>query len=224
MPSWLSFPFPSPSRSCRPSFPASWSRVGLDERSSTLMVPIWHPESFTVAPRIWKGRGLLERCDLDANELYGPHRTSRSTYFPPSCCSCLTHHEQKYAAVEGPYQEQAKKIYNELRTNIIDNIFKEYERTGYVWEQYNSQTGEGRRSHPFTGWTSLVTLSKYEFTFPRRYGSEIPSSHLRKVLIRISVLYTDYRDLKIDTHAPNAALRPWTMKFNPRGRQDGRVV
>ena len=90
--------------------------------------------------------------------------------------------------MEGPYQEQAKKIYTELRTNIIDNVFKEYERTGYVWEQYNALTGEGRRSHPFTGWTSLVALSKHKLALPRRYRAELLSSHFRKVLIRISVL------------------------------------
>ncbi|KAI6109909.1 glycoside hydrolase family 63 protein [Pisolithus sp. B1] len=65
-----------------------------------------------------------------------------------------------YAAVDGPYQERAKAIYTELRKNVVENVFKEYERTGYVWEQYDAITGEGRRSHPFTGWTSLVTLSK----------------------------------------------------------------
>lgn len=63
-----------------------------------------------------------------------------------------------YASVPGPYQERAKEIYEELRSNIIDNVFKEYKRTNYVWEQYDALTGEGRRSHPFTGWTSLVTL------------------------------------------------------------------
>ncbi|KZS99305.1 glycoside hydrolase [Sistotremastrum niveocremeum HHB9708] len=63
-----------------------------------------------------------------------------------------------YAAEPGPYQEQARDIYAELRQNVIDNTFKEYERTGYVWEQYDALTGEGRRSHPFTGWTSLLSL------------------------------------------------------------------
>ncbi|KAG7092230.1 hypothetical protein E1B28_008596 [Marasmius oreades] len=63
-----------------------------------------------------------------------------------------------YAKEEGLYQEKAKQIYTELRKNVVDNVFKEYERTGYVWEQYDANNGEGRRSHPFTGWTSLVTL------------------------------------------------------------------
>ncbi|PCH38371.1 glycoside hydrolase family 63 protein [Wolfiporia cocos MD-104 SS10] len=65
---------------------------------------------------------------------------------------------QTYAAQEGPYQQRSQEIYAELRQNIVDN---EYQRTGYVWEQYDAVTGEGRRSHPFTGWTSLVTLSKH---------------------------------------------------------------
>lgn len=63
--------------------------------------------------------------------------------------------------------------------HILSHV-KVYERTGYVWEQYDPNTGEGRRrcvhfmnliprapvdgeafsSHPFTGWTSLVTLSE----------------------------------------------------------------
>ncbi|KAG9010083.1 Processing alpha glucosidase I [Tulasnella sp. JGI-2019a] len=63
-----------------------------------------------------------------------------------------------YAANSGPNQAQAKQIYDDLRQNVINNVFKEYERTGYVWEQYDAISGEGRRSHPFTGWTSLVTL------------------------------------------------------------------
>ncbi|KAM0753058.1 glycoside hydrolase [Meredithblackwellia eburnea MCA 4105] len=63
-----------------------------------------------------------------------------------------------YAKNAGPNQIRAAEIYAELRKNVIDNVFKEYQRTGYVWEQYNAITGEGQRSHPFTGWTSLVTL------------------------------------------------------------------
>ncbi|KIL68625.1 glycoside hydrolase family 63 protein [Amanita muscaria Koide BX008] len=63
-----------------------------------------------------------------------------------------------YAAQEGPYQTKAREIYTELRKNVVNNVHKEYNRTGYVWEQYDAMTGEGRRSHPFTGWTSLTAM------------------------------------------------------------------
>lgn len=67
-----------------------------------------------------------------------------------------------YSKTHGPYSNKAKAVYNELRQNIIKNMAKEYRRTGYVWEQYNDKTGEGQRSRPFTGWSSLVVLMMAE--------------------------------------------------------------
>ena len=61
------------------------------------------------------------------------------------CQQILTKLSQTYGAQEGPYQKRAQEIYTELRKNVIDNVHKEYERTGYVWEQYDPKTGEGRR-------------------------------------------------------------------------------
>ena len=58
----------------------------------------------------------------------------------------------------GPYHKKAKTIYNELRSNIIKNVYEEYEKSGYVWEQYSCLDGKGSRSHPFTGWTSLILM------------------------------------------------------------------
>lgn len=59
---------------------------------------------------------------------------------------------------DGPYSEEARNIYNELRSNIVENMFKNYQKTGFIWEQYNPTNGQGQRSHPFTGWSSLVVL------------------------------------------------------------------
>ncbi|KAI8912787.1 glycoside hydrolase [Gorgonomyces haynaldii] len=63
-----------------------------------------------------------------------------------------------YIAVPGPYQQKAQTIFKELRQNVISNLYAEYVRTGYVWEQYSCLDGRGARSHPFTGWTSLGLL------------------------------------------------------------------
>ncbi|KAL9607304.1 MAG: hypothetical protein Q9167_007773 [Letrouitia subvulpina] len=56
----------------------------------------------------------------------------------------------------GPHKAQATTIYTDLRKNLVQNVFKEWERTGFAWEQYNPETGEGQRTQHFTGWTSLV--------------------------------------------------------------------
>ncbi len=58
---------------------------------------------------------------------------------------------------KGPFQSLTQNLYHHLRQNLIKTVFEEYKATGYVWEQY-SHEGKGKRSHPFTGWTSLITL------------------------------------------------------------------
>lgn len=56
----------------------------------------------------------------------------------------------------GPHKSQATDIYTSLRENLVENVFNEWERTGFAWEQYNPETGAGQRTQHFTGWTSLV--------------------------------------------------------------------
>ncbi|XP_058047980.1 mannosyl-oligosaccharide glucosidase isoform X1 [Ahaetulla prasina] len=67
-----------------------------------------------------------------------------------------------YSQVEGPYQEEAAKLYHELRTNVIGNVLQQYLDSGYVWEQYNDSTGRGQGCYPFTGWSALVVLMMAE--------------------------------------------------------------
>jgi mannosyl-oligosaccharide glucosidase len=63
-----------------------------------------------------------------------------------------------YSNIAGPNQERVAKIYAELRQNVMNNIIRNYDTTGYIWEQYNDKTGKGQGSHPFTGWSALVVL------------------------------------------------------------------
>ncbi len=65
---------------------------------------------------------------------------------------------QHYAKVPGPYSDKAQQIYKKLRANLIKNMLRVYETTGHVWEQYDDKTGNGKGSHPFTGWSSLIVL------------------------------------------------------------------
>jgi mannosyl-oligosaccharide glucosidase len=58
----------------------------------------------------------------------------------------------------GQHNQKAQILYHRLKDNLVENIFNEYQRTGYLFEQYNPITGEGQRSKPFTGWTSLVVM------------------------------------------------------------------
>ncbi|KAH0846305.1 putative mannosyl-oligosaccharide glucosidase [Fonsecaea pedrosoi] len=53
---------------------------------------------------------------------------------------------------------QAQRIYTDLRKNLVETVFSEWARTGFAWEQYNPETGEGQRTQHFTGWTSLVVV------------------------------------------------------------------
>lgn len=69
-------------------------------------------------------------------------------------CRALHH----YANISGPYQNLAGEIYAQLRKNIVNTLFKEYQRTGFLWENYDDKKGEGKGAHPFNGWSSLVTL------------------------------------------------------------------
>ena len=61
-----------------------------------------------------------------------------------------------YGHTPGPYQARSLEIYAELRQNVMQNLRKEWERTGFLWEQYSEETGKGQRAHPFNGWSSLV--------------------------------------------------------------------
>ncbi|KAL9094095.1 MAG: hypothetical protein Q9165_003510 [Trypethelium subeluteriae] len=60
------------------------------------------------------------------------------------------------AQASGPHQKHAKDLYSRLRSNLVNTVYKSWEQTGFAWEQYNPETGEGQRTQHFTGWTSLV--------------------------------------------------------------------
>ncbi|KAJ7327321.1 hypothetical protein JRQ81_017080 [Phrynocephalus forsythii] len=67
-----------------------------------------------------------------------------------------------YGQRQGPFQGQAASLCQELRANLIRNIYRQYLESGYIWEQYNDRTGRGQGCYPFTGWSALVVLMMAE--------------------------------------------------------------
>lgn len=43
--------------------------------------------------------------------------------------------------VAGPHQGRAAELHAELRGNLVGNIVRQYQATGYLWEQYDDATG-----------------------------------------------------------------------------------
>ncbi|KAJ8476372.1 hypothetical protein OPV22_020099 [Ensete ventricosum] len=73
--------------------------------------------------------------------------------------SALHHYSQE----DGPYRTTAGTLYQELRSNLIRNIVRNYYETGFLWEQYDQKNkGKGKGARPFTGWTALVLLMMTE--------------------------------------------------------------
>ncbi|CAH0055870.1 unnamed protein product, partial [Clonostachys solani] len=55
-------------------------------------------------------------------------------------------------------QMRALSLASSLREALVTTVYDSWEATGFAWEQYNDETGEGSRSRAFTGWTACVIL------------------------------------------------------------------
>lgn len=70
---------------------------------------------------------------------------------------------QYYYAESSAHLSEALKqkmntTFSNLRANLITNVKLEWERTGFVWEQYDDVTGQAKGAKNFMGWTSLILL------------------------------------------------------------------
>ncbi|PNG99898.1 putative mannosyl-oligosaccharide glucosidase [Tetrabaena socialis] len=66
-----------------------------------------------------------------------------------------------YATAAGADSEAglaAAAAHEQLRSALLTSVVGGYKRNGYLYEQYDDETGRGTSSHPFTGWTALITL------------------------------------------------------------------
>lgn len=115
-----------------------WTNYGL--RSLAKTSPLYMKRNTEHDPPYWRGQIWININFLALRSLY------------------------HYSRADGPYADQAKEIYQELRKNVVSNVIKQYKVTGYIWEQYNDSTGKGSGCYPFTGWSALfvaIMAEKY---------------------------------------------------------------
>lgn len=49
---------------------------------------------------------------------------------------------------------EVQELYHLLRSRLMETVYRNYEETGYLFENYHE--GKGHRGHPFYGWTALI--------------------------------------------------------------------
>ena len=55
-------------------------------------------------------------------------------------------------------RSRARRLYHTLKKDVVDNVLRQWQETGFLFENYDSSTGKGRGTRPFTGWSALVVL------------------------------------------------------------------
>lgn len=109
-----------------------WTKYGL--RSISRSSPYYAARNTEHDPPYWRGH-----IWINANYMV---------------LSALKH----YGSLPGPNQVTAQNVFQELKKNVVTNMAREFNRTGYIWENYDDKTGQGRGSHPFNGWSSLILM------------------------------------------------------------------
>lgn len=64
----------------------------------------------------------------------------------------------RYAREPGPNRELAQQVYDRVRAGLLRNMARVFRDTGHLWENYDADSGNGRGTHPFTGWSALIAL------------------------------------------------------------------
>ncbi|KAK5723472.1 Processing alpha glucosidase I [Elasticomyces elasticus] len=91
------------------------------------------------------------------------------------------------------HRSRARQLYTELRENIVNTIAQSWKLTGFAWEQYNADTGQGQRTQQFTGWTSLIvrimSMPQLEDQEPHPYLHRKPLYGSTRALSGVTLLF-----------------------------------
>ena len=53
---------------------------------------------------------------------------------------------------------RASQIYSTAKANLVETVYANWQKDHAFWEMYDADSGEGKGTTPFNGWTSLIVL------------------------------------------------------------------
>lgn len=71
----------------------------------------------------------------------------------------LQHYQEELKQyMDKKLKAKVAETYKQLRLNLVNNVVDQWEKTGFVWEQYDDETGNAKGAKNFLGWTSTILL------------------------------------------------------------------
>jgi hypothetical protein len=108
---------------------------------------------------------------------------------------------------------RAMDIYNYYREALIKNMVKMWKKTGYIWEIFDPEDGHGRGNHPFTGWSSLITVLISNHTFTEVDNDKLEASWLFRSRPQHRILTTEQMKLPCISTLNFALPEQYTINF-----------
>lgn len=139
---------------------------GCGLRSLSKNSPLYMVKNTMHDPPYWRGPVWINMQYLACSSLYyyaNLPEAEKSTNFNDAQSENL----ELIQYLDVKTKQRCNQLYNKIRNDVIQCVYKEWKRTGYVWEQYeddpvhDSTYGfihRGKGTRPFTGWSANVVL------------------------------------------------------------------
>lgn len=139
---------------------------GCGLRSLSKSSPLYNVKNTIHDPPYWRGTVWINMQYLACSSLYYYANLPEETEFTHANNDEFENLEP-IRFLDLKTKQRCKRLYDKIRNDVIQCIYKEWKRTGYVWEQYEDEPifddvfgliHKGKGTRPFTGWSANVVL------------------------------------------------------------------
>lgn len=139
---------------------------GCGLRSLSKSSPLYKVRNTMHDPPYWRGTVWINMQYLACSSLYyyaNLPEDTESTY----ANNDEYEHLEPIRYLDTKTKQRCSQLYDKIRNDVIECVYKEWKRTGYVWEQYEDEPVQdstygfihkGKGTRPFTGWSANVVL------------------------------------------------------------------